>query len=81
MATAKETLENAKRNKGCLGKAKPDEPVFVLRAQDLLSSRLVDIWALYAEQNNCPKDKVEEARKCASEMRAWATRNPAKYPD
>lgn len=81
MATAKETILATNLGKGCLGKAKADEPVFILRAQDLSASRIVDIWALYAEQSGCNHNKVAEARKIASDMRAWALSNPAKNPD
>ena len=79
MATRNEVLEQAARGKGCLGKAADDEPVFVLRAQDMLAGGLVDDWADLAEENgNCPSEKIDEARALAEQMRAWPNR---KYPD
>lgn len=78
MATKKETLEQALRGQGCLGKASDDEPVFVLRARDLLASASVDHWADEAELTGTPKKKVDEARVVARKMRAWSNR---KYPD
>lgn len=78
MATAREELEKANRGQGCLGKAKPDEPVFILRAQDMLAPDLVDQWAIWANQHGCNWDKVREAKVLAQEMREWPQR---KYPD
>lgn len=78
MGTASEEIAKARRGQGCLGKADPDEPVFILRAQDLLSDRLVDDWANGAEVNGCSPEKVAEARELATRMRRWPTR---KYPD
>lgn len=78
MATKKEVLEAALRGEGSLGRAADDEPVFVLRAQDLLGSQRVDDWALLAERYGCPIEKVEDAKWTADAMRAWPTR---KWPD
>lgn len=78
MATKREALEQAARGEGCLGRAADDEPVFVLRAQDLLAARLVDDWAEEAGRKACPPDKVAEARVIAGQMRQWRNR---RYPD
>lgn len=78
MATAREELAMAARGEGCLGKAAPDEPVFVLRGQDAFGAELVDLWALRAERVGCPSAKVQEARDLADRMRAWPVR---KNPD
>lgn len=78
MATKKETLEQAARGEGCLGKAADDEPVFVLRAQDVLAAGRVDDWADHAELQGSPPEKVAEARQLAEKMRAWPSR---KLPD
>ena len=78
MATKKETLEQALRGAGCLGKAADNEPVFVLRAQDALAARLIEKWATLAEGAGCPPDKVAEARELAAKMYAWPGR---KMPD
>ena len=42
---------------GCLGKAADDEPIFVLRGQDLLAPTLVRQWARhYAMLNSVPRN-------------------------
>jgi len=71
-------LNAAARGEGCLGKAAPDEPVFILRAQDKLAAGLVYRWATQAEQHGCPVEKVREARELAEVMGNWPHR---KYPD
>ena len=78
MALAKIERERAARGEGCLGKAADDEPVFVLRGQDVLAPDLVDLWAARAQVNGCGPEKVAGARELAAKMRAWA---PRKYPD
>jgi hypothetical protein len=54
-----------------------DEPVFVLRARDILAPKVVVRWAHLAEQANLPLNKVQAALKLAKEMADWQ----AKYPD
>ena len=64
---------------GCIAKAADDEPVFVLRAQDMLAPDIVREWAHQAGLflgNNHPK--VQESLKLADLMEQWPTR---KYPD
>lgn len=78
MALAKIERANAAAGKGCLGKAADDEPVFILRAQDMLAADLVDNWATQANLVGCPWDKVREARELAQQMREWPQR---KNPD
>lgn len=78
MAEAEIERELAKQGKGCLGKARPDEPVFILRAQDILAADLVDTWATQAQLLGCPWDKVREAKELAQAMREWPQR---KNPD
>lgn len=78
MALAQIERERAARGEGCLGKAAPDEPVFILRAQDALAADLVELWAIRARSAGCPVDKVREANDLVEEMRKWHTR---KYPD
>ena len=62
----------------CINKAKDNEPIFVLRAQDKLASSLVRMWAELAELHGCDKDKVDEAYSLAEMMDAWPER---KFPD
>jgi len=61
-----------------LNKAFADEPIFILRAQDLTADGLVEQWANRAEKRGCPKDKCDEARRIAQAMRDWPVR---KTPD
>lgn len=78
MGLAKIEREKAAAGKGCLGKAADDEPVFILRAQDMLAADLVDTWATQAKVAGCNWDKVREARELAQAMREWPQR---KNPD
>ena len=78
MGLARIERERAARGEGCLGKAADDEPVFILRGQDMLAPDLVELWAEMAEGHRCDPAKVAEARELAAKMRAWPIR---KYPD
>lgn len=62
----------------CLHKLAPNEPFFVLRAQDLLAPHQVEQWAMNAEKSGCDPAKVLEARRTALDMMSWRGR---KYPD
>jgi hypothetical protein len=92
MALAKQGREMAAVGRGCLGKAADDEPVFVLRAKDLLAPGLVENWAnkLEAYDKSRVEDstvqmrrqaKIKEARALAHQMRAWQALNTSKMPD
>jgi hypothetical protein len=78
MATKQEEINKFTRGEGCLGKAAPDEPVFILRAQDCFAADLVEKWAIWARAAGSPPDKVTEAFALAEEMRRWPKR---KTPD
>jgi hypothetical protein len=78
MATAKEEREKVARGEGCLGKAHDDEPVFILRAQDIHAAELVMKWAIWCRAGNTPEDKVDEAFRIAEAMQDWPNR---KQPD
>lgn len=66
----------------CIVKAEGNEPVFVLRAQDQFSDKLVDEWCeLMIAQTPVLEplsSKVHDAREAAEAMRHWPTR---KVPD
>lgn len=82
MATALETMQLAHAGKGCLGKAKADEPVFVLRAHDKLAPIIVRQWAKLLKFDGSTSPKIEDAFKLADEMIDWANRNGgSKLPD
>lgn len=78
MGYAKEEREKAARGEGCLGKAADNEPVFILRAQDIHAADLVEKWAIWCRAGNTNSDKVDEAFRIAEEMREWPNR---KQPD
>jgi len=65
----------------CYDKAGPNEPVFTLRAQDALAPEIVREWAYRAQAAGTPREKVNEARKCADEMEDWQIANTKKVPD
>lgn len=62
----------------CLQKVAPDEPIFVLRAQDALAAELVREWARRAAVHGCPAAKLCEAYDLADAMERWPQK---KYPD
>ena len=62
----------------CLNKAHPDEPIFVLRAQDICAAQAVRYWGYLAQANGTPIPKVEEALKLADKMDLWIGK---KIPD
>jgi hypothetical protein len=64
MATKREGI-------ACYDRAAMDEPLFVLRAQDVLSAGIVRIWATRAEAGGTKPEIVAEARKVADAMEAW----------
>lgn len=70
-----------KSSDACLAKAKDDEPIFVLRAQDKLAPALVRMWANLAEVHGCGTMKLNEAELLADRMEAWAGTNGSKWPD
>lgn len=76
MATKAEAMK-----RGCLVNAAPDEPVFILRAQDLVAPAAVRAWAEYARRAGTPEAKCKAAEKVAADMDAWRLVNGGKVPD
>ena len=71
-----------KHNDSCLAKGADDEPIFVLRAQDLLAPAIVEFWCVAARAQGCSERRIEEARSTAEQMRAWAREHGGgKFPD
>jgi hypothetical protein len=58
-----------------------DEPVFLLRGQDIIAPHIVDSWAIMAEHRGASPHIVEAAREQARRMREWGFRHGAKVPD
>lgn len=54
----------------CLNKAKPHEPLFVLRAKDPHAAQTVRNWAVMSVGTHEPA-KIEEAYKLADQMDDW----------
>ena len=63
------------------GKIPVDEPVFMLRAQDVIAPQVVEIWALAAHAAGADDDIVEHAYKHAQLMRKWQEEHGSKVPD
>lgn len=55
----------------CLNRASSDEPVFVFRAKDRLSTLVVSFWLSLCEQNNMHLDRLEEARSWITRATQW----------
>jgi len=55
-----------------------DEPVFLLRAQDIAAAATVQFWAYEAACNGASPDVVAKAREIAAAMAAWPVK---KTPD
>ena len=60
----------------CWDHAHPDEPLFVLRAQDCSSPSSVLHW-ISENFETCPDAKLREAFEQALRMRDWPHRKPA----
>jgi hypothetical protein len=60
----------------CLEKAAPDEPIFVLRAQDLTAPKVVLNW-ISENFLTCPDEKLREAFEHALRMKNYHTKKIA----
>lgn len=66
----------------CYGVALPTEPLFILLGRDKLAPGLVRAWAderedavARGEAPESDREKINEARACASRMEAWRHEN------
>lgn len=48
-----------------------DEPVFVLRARDMLAGIAIRHWCEYAKANNVPVARIREAEQLSHSMERW----------
>jgi hypothetical protein len=67
-------------------KADLDEPLFVLRAQDVIAPIIVELYAVHlagrrGQGGQVNQAKVESVRKAARAMRVWQESHPTKVPD
>jgi hypothetical protein len=60
----------------CLMKAENEEMLFVLRAQDISSPKIVLEW-IKENFETCSEEKLREAFECALDMRNHLDRKPA----
>ena len=56
------------------GSMSPNEPIFVLRAQDKLAPGIVQQWAWEARRFCVPDAKIAEAVEWATVMEQWPTK-------
>lgn len=59
-------------------KVKRNEPVFVLRAQDIAAYDILLLWADFADNAGASKEKTTDALRIAEEFRKWPIK---KVPD
>jgi len=65
-----------------LSKVAMNEPIFVLRARDVLAPGVVRHWAREAQGRGVRHDKVQEALELAARMEHWQqTVGGSKLPD
>lgn len=58
-----------------------DEPVFLIRAQDVVGPMVVQVWARLAKNAGAAPDIVAAARKQAKAMTEWQEAHGSKIPD
>ena len=82
MNTKKDVLEAALKGEGCLGKAKDDEPVFVLVGDDALAAGTIGFWLTRLQMipGHNPT-KAAQARHDIEQFQLWATKHGTKTPD
>lgn len=74
MTTKQKELEGH----GILSKAQDDEPLFILRAQDVTAAATIEYWIKNARSYGVNMEKLAEAERIVVEMRQWPNR---KVPD
>jgi hypothetical protein len=90
MTTKADVLRLMAEGKGPLGRVADDEPVFVLRAQDVMAPGFVELWsaalatahaAFERPTTSDERLKVMTSKMTAEDMRKWQNRHGAKLPD
>lgn len=69
---------NVKAAKDYLNEIPDDEPVFILRGQDLLAASTIRYWCKLHELHDGAPEKREQAYDVAAEMMNWGRK---KLPD
>jgi TolA-binding protein len=80
-STAARVMREALRANSSVENVGKGEPVFTLRAQDMLAPEIVREWAFRAKRAGSPDEKVEDARRIADEMEDWQIANRRHLPD
>ncbi|WP_460675338.1 hypothetical protein [Larkinella ripae] len=71
-----EATPGTKTNDSCLEKAAIDEPIFVLRAQDISSPKVILHW-IAKNFETCPDEKLRDAFEHCIAMKNWTNRKNA----
>lgn len=79
--TAGEVIDEANRGLGCLGRAHADEPVFVIRAKDVIFTRAVRYWLEEARAEGASDAKIAGAQAVLADGVEWRAANGTKVPD
>jgi hypothetical protein len=71
-----------KKDDRCLAKVDDDEPIFVLRAQDVSSTRAIRYW-LEINRATLPEERIAETEACMRDFDDWqrSNENRVKLPD
>ena len=64
-------------NKNLDKKIPKDEPVFLIRAQDIVSGDAVRVWADLNDEAGGDPEASEQAREWSKKMDAWPKKKPA----
>lgn len=65
----------------CYEKLPPDEPYFLLRAQDVFAPVLVARWVVYAKEAGVNRAKIAEAERLIYDMERWQQQHQRRVPD
>jgi hypothetical protein len=83
--TKQQCVNDLTRGEGCLGKARPDEPVFIIVGDDITMPRVLEFWAEEVKRlrGGVETDKTTRARHEAVDIRDWQARHEhnVKIPD
>jgi hypothetical protein len=77
----KHAREDYQRFQDPLKKIPYDEPVMLLRAQDMFAPATLDFWANLAETGGAEQKIVDLIKSHANEMRKWQQEHAVKIPD
>lgn len=58
-----------------------DEPVFLLRAQDITAPLVVEYWVIRARKAGASKNILDAAKEQVEAMRKWQGEHGIKIPD